>query len=104
MGKKKIIKELQSFRKELSKEIPIQKMILFGSRACGKPHRDSDVDLLIVSSTFRKKKSFARGVYFYKHWHLDYPVDFLCYTPEEFDKLKKQMTNSAASSERGPRN
>ena len=28
----------------------------------------------------------------YDYWSLKYPVDFLCYTPEEFNKLKKQIT------------
>ncbi len=91
MAQKKIIKGLQQFRKTLNREIPITKMILFGSRAWGKPHRDSDIDLIVVSSKFRRKKSFKRGLGFYNHWDLDYPVDFLCYTPEEFAKKKKQI-------------
>lgn len=28
----------------------------------------------------------------YDYWDLRYPVDFLCYTPEEFKKLSKQIT------------
>ncbi len=72
--------------------MPIRKMILFGSRAWGRTHRDSDVDLIIVSPAFRKKKALDRGFELYKRWDLDYPVDFLCYTPEEFQRLKKQMT------------
>ncbi len=68
-------------------------MYLFGSRAKGRPHhRWSDFDLLIVSKTFINKPSFERSAGFYKHWNLDYPVDFLCYTPEEFNKLKRQVT------------
>ena len=91
MAQKKIIKKLQQFRKALDKEIPIDKMILFGSRAWGKPHRDSDIDLIVVSPKFRRKRSFKRGLGFYTHWDLDYPVDFLCYTPEEFNKKKKMI-------------
>ena len=67
----------------------VSTMVLFGSRAWGKPHKDSDVDLLIVSPTFRKKRWIERGLHLYDHWNLDYPVDFLCYTPEEFERLKK---------------
>jgi len=28
----------------------------------------------------------------YDYWNLDLPVDFLCYTPKEFNKLKKQIS------------
>ena len=90
--KNDIIKELNKFKKQLSATTPINKMILFGSMATGRVHKDSDVDLILVSHKFRRKKSFKRSIGFYKYWNLDYPVDFLCYTPEEFNKLKKQIT------------
>ena len=83
---------MNEFKEELSRFTPISKMILFGSRAHGKTSRWSDFDLVIVSPTFRKKKFRDRAVGFYKYWNLDYPVDFLCYTPEEFQHLKKRIT------------
>ena len=92
MDKKKHIKFLERFRRELSKEIPIQQMYFFGSRASGKPKRWSDFDLLIVSPKFTKKKFRYRPLGFRKYWNIDYPVDFLCYTPGEFNKLRKQIT------------
>jgi len=92
MGRKEVIKELKFFKKEISKDSPINKMIFFGSRSLGKEKKNSDIDLLLVSPAFRRKKSFNRGLDFYKHWRLDYPVDFLCYTPEEFKQLKKQIS------------
>ncbi len=99
MGGKRIITQLERFKNSLNKDIT--KMFLFGSRAWGKPHRDSDVDLIIVSPTFRKKKSLSRGLNLYNYWKLDYPVDFLCYTPEEFKKLKKKITIVKEVVERG---
>ena len=92
MGRKKHIAYLRDFKKKLSNNIPIDKMILFGSRAHGKPHRWSDFDLIIVSKKFRKLDSLKRSLGFYDYWTIDYPVDFLCYTPEEFNKLKRQIT------------
>ena len=92
MGRKKYIDYLKDFKKKLSNNIPVDKMILFGSRAYGKPHRWSDFDLIIVSKKFRKLDSLKRSLGFYDYWTIDYPVDFLCYTPEEFNKLKKQIT------------
>lgn|SRR3989338_5370869 len=87
-----IIKDLGRFKRDISRNVPIKKMILFGSMARGNIHRDSDIDLIIVSDKFKGKKSFKRSLGFYKYWELDYPVDFLCYTPREFNRLKAQMT------------
>jgi len=90
--KNAIIRELSKFKGRLSSDIPLRKMILFGSMATGRAHKDSDIDLILVSDKFRGKKSFRRSIGFYKYWDLDYPVDFLCYTPEEFNKLKNQIS------------
>ncbi len=93
MGKREIIKrKLKSFRTAVSNDYPIKKMIFFGSRAVGKPKRYSDIDLIIVSPKFRKMDFIQRGVKMYDYWNLGYPVDFLCYTPEEFSKLRKHIT------------
>ena len=67
-------------------------MYLFGSMASGKTHRWSDVDLIVVSKRFSGKGIIDRSPNLYLKWTLDYPVDFLCYTPAEFNKLKKQIT------------
>lgn len=94
MDKRKVelIKELKIFKKKISKKYKIDKFILFGSRVNGKFHKDSDVDLILVSKKFEGKKSFKRSPEIHMKWDLDYAVDFLCYTPEEFDKLKKQVS------------
>ncbi len=92
MGKEKNITKLKEFKKKLSKEIPIEKMIWFGSRANGRPNKWSDFDIIIVSNKFNKKRFRYRPLGFRKYWNLNYPVDFLCYTPKEFNKLKKQIT------------
>jgi len=92
MGKKAIVKYLKEFKYTLSKDVPIERIIFFGSRAKGKFHPDSDIDLVIVSSKFRRLNFFERGAKMYDYWDINYPVDFLCYTPEEFNKLKKQIT------------
>ncbi len=86
-----IVRKLIEFRKNISKEIKVNELLFFGSRATGKYHPDSDIDLLIVSNDFKKEKSFKRAVRLYDYWNLDYPVDFLCLTPEEFNKKKKQI-------------
>ena len=94
MDKKKagIVKELKKFKDKISAKYNTQKIIFFGSRASGKPHKDSDVDLIIVSKNFKNLSVLKRCPDLYLEWDLDYPVDFLCYTPEEFNKLKKQIS------------
>ena len=86
--KSKIINELKKF-KEQNK---IEKMYFFGSMAYGEPNKNSDIDLIVVSKKFAGKGLLNRAPNLYIKWNLNYPVDFLCYTPEEFNKLKKQVT------------
>lgn len=83
-----IIKKLRAF---LKKEA-IEKAILFGSFARGEARKDSDIDLILVSREFEGKSALKRPVRFYIDWNLGYPVDFLCYTPKEFNNLRKQVS------------
>ena len=90
--KENLVKQLKIFKETINREVPVDKLLFFGSFAKGNPHRWSDIDLIIVSQKFKGKKSYKRARKLYDYWSLDYPVDFLCYTPEEFNKLKKQFT------------
>ncbi|MBS3121135.1 nucleotidyltransferase domain-containing protein [Candidatus Woesearchaeota archaeon] len=101
MGRKKHIDYLKEFKRELTKSIPIEKMILFGSRATGKARRWSDFDLIIVSKKFRNTQFRYRPLGFRQYWNLDYPVDFLCYTPGEFKKLRKQISIVSDAEQKG---
>jgi len=92
MDKQTIKSKLINFKRKISRDIIIQRFILFGSRAIGKSHKYSDIDLIIVSPEFRKLDFIQRGLKMYEYWDLKTPVDFLCYTPEEFQKLSKQIT------------
>lgn len=42
---------IQKMVKKIVSDYPPQKVILFGSYAYGTPHRDSDIDLLIIKET-----------------------------------------------------
>ena len=90
MGKKtKLREELEIFAEEISSDYHLNKMYLFGSRASGKVKKNSDVDLLLVSKTFKGKRRLQRSPPLYLKWNLQYPVDFVCLTPEEFNHKKK---------------
>lgn len=96
MGRKQIeaIKTAKDFRNKINGKYRILKMILFGSQVTGKTREGSDIDLLIVSDKFRKKSVFMSELL--KEWHISQkraaPVDFLCYSPEEFAKLSKEIS------------
>ncbi len=87
--KRIIIKELKLFKEKLSRKIPVKTLLFFGSRAKGKGNKYSDVDLIVISDKFKRKKFHQRAIDLYDYWDLDYPVDFLCYTQEEFNKSKR---------------
>jgi|SRR3989344_6642799 len=86
-----LIKALKGFAEEVSSDIPINKMYLFGSRATGKIKKNSDVDLLLVSKGFIGKRRLRRAPQLYMKWNLDYPVDFICLTPKEFREKKMKQ-------------
>ena len=92
MDKKESVKEINKFVKRLSKDFSIKKVIFFGSRAFGKPKENSDIDLIIVSEDFKGMNFFERVSKMYDSWTIDMPVDFLCYTTNEFNKLKKLVS------------
>jgi hypothetical protein len=84
------MEEFGRFRRKVAKRYGIRRMILFGSRARGRTHQFSDVDLLLVGDKFRRKGAIERAVPLYLEWDIDLPVDFLCYTPEEFNALARR--------------
>ncbi len=86
----RLIQNLRTFRRKVSARYGIERMILFGSRARGRTHRFSDVDLIVVSRRFRRKDAIERAYPLHLEWDLDLPVDFLCYTPEEFAALSRR--------------
>ena len=79
-----LIRELRTFRRKVSKRFRVRQMVLFGSRARGDARRDSDIDLIVVSDAFRRKNAIDRAYMMRLEWDLEYAVDFLCYTSEEF--------------------
>ncbi len=86
--KTRLIQQLKEFKQRNK----ISKLYLFGSMASGTARNSGDVDLLVVARRFRGKGLLERATRLHLDWDLDYPVDFLCYAPEEFEKLRKQIT------------
>src|SRR3989338_3736187 len=92
MGKKEDLTIIKKFASKVRKEMPVEEIILFGSRAKGDNKKDSDFDFVIVSKKFAWLNFFERSKKMYKYWEEHIPVDFMCYTPEEYALLKKRVS------------
>lgn len=88
---------IQNYINELKKSLrnlKPYKAILFGSYANGTPHRDSDIDLIIVLNKDVMPKSFSERMknysavkkYFYS-LRAKVPMDILVYTKAEWNCL-----------------
>lgn len=65
---------VEDYITKLSKQIPIQKVILFGSYAKGNTNKYSDIDLAVFSDYF-KDKSRVDGINFLLLHATDFDVD-----------------------------
>jgi predicted nucleotidyltransferase len=63
-------------------------VIVFGSRARGEASEESDIDVIIVSDYFRGKPFLGRMPMMIRIFRFPWPVDYLCYSPEEFSEIK----------------
>jgi len=87
---------VERYRKEvlpkLTDTLKPSSILLFGSRAAGTAHPDSDLDVIIVAEVFAgipfvRRMAYVLGlVRFPKH------VDYLCYTREEFVRIKESSS------------
>lgn len=66
------------------------KIILFGSAAIGRMHEDSDFDLVIIKKTDKRfYDRIGEVLRIVRDISPKPPIDFLVYTPEEFNDMKE---------------
>lgn len=95
IASKEIIDRAVEFIKE---KISPEKIYLFGSYAKGIPTKDSDLDFLIIEETDLPKHKRALPLYsLEKTKKIGYPIgiDFIIYTPEKFERMKKELNSIA---------
>jgi len=63
-------------------------IIIFGSRIKGGANLESDLDIIIVSKLFQKISFMERIHALLRKFEFLTHVDYICYTPEEFEKIK----------------
>lgn len=88
--KNKNLEVVKKYSKRLQKSFDIDLFIFFGSRARGNFNEDSDFDLIIVSKDFEDRPWHKRPIKAYLKWTENYPLEILCYTPKEFETMKKK--------------
>jgi predicted nucleotidyltransferase len=73
MANKRIVKSVQTYMDALTKSgIPVRYGVLFGSHVNGKPHKWSDIDLLVVSPLYDKRRTHKQAV---KLWRIAADTD-----------------------------
>lgn len=86
---------LSRFAQSLHQERGATRVLLFGSRARGAEHADSDFDVVIVSPGFAAipRRQRARGLRsLWLRAGGSGPVDMICMTPEEFEDAQNGIT------------
>jgi len=89
---KKINKKIKSFANKIRNNFNVERIIFFGSRAAGTFKKNSDYDFILVSNDFKGMKFTDRISKIYPFWDYEDTIEPLCYTPEEFNKLKKRVS------------
>lgn len=78
-----------NYVKELQKKIPVQKVILFGSYAYGRPTKGSDIDIAVVSDNFKKMDDIKRIMFlsdYARRIKSVVDVDPIGFTEDELEK------------------
>lgn len=82
----------KNFAEKVKNLFPDAQIILFGSRATGENLQESDFDFIIISDIFKNINFFKRIPLIYEIWNEEYDIEPLCYTKEEFEKKKNQLS------------
>jgi predicted nucleotidyltransferase len=66
--------------------------LLFGSRIKGTADENSDIDVIVVSNAFANIPFIERMSLILKMIRFPKHIDFICYSPEEFARLKNKSS------------
>jgi len=77
---------------KLIAELKPEKILLFGSRIKGTADENSDIDVIVVSNAFATIPFIERMSLILKMIRFPKHIDFICYSPEEFARLKNKSS------------
>ncbi|MEW5945931.1 MAG: nucleotidyltransferase domain-containing protein [bacterium] len=89
--KPKVVNVIKYFAERLQESgVKVSKIVAFGSQLKGKADRNSDIDLIIVSESFRRKNLFKRAEMIGKAYEetvteFMIPMDIIMESPEEYN-------------------
>lgn len=93
MSKDKWVKKfISEALPKLKIEFNPQQLLFFGSRIKGSPRKDSDLDIIILSDSFKNVPFVNRRGLVLKKVKFPKHVDYFCYTTDEFQKIKNQSS------------
>lgn len=97
MGQNDVIVTLKQFEQALrSADIHIDHLILFGSHATGIAREDSDIDVIVISSSFSDKSYWERiDILSEAVYHVFAPIEATAFTPEEWADGKSLLIDYA---------
>ncbi len=83
---------VERLKTRIGEHLRVDELIWFGSRAAGNGNEWSDYDFIVVSPDFEGISFIDRGGLLFPLRERGASYDFLCYTPEEYARLKSQIT------------
>lgn len=87
---------IEKFRKEalpkLVEEFKPEKVILFGSMVRGTANKNSDIDIIVISSYFASIPFLKRMPIVLKRVPFPKHVDYICYTHSEYERIKHESS------------
>jgi uncharacterized protein len=69
----------------LQKNFPITQVILFGSVAKRTAHKESDVDIAVVSKPFKNSRIEENAEFLWARKDIDLRIETVCLHPEDMD-------------------
>lgn len=80
-----------------------EEIIIFGSRITGNAHEDSDIDVVMISDSFANVPFIKRMPLVLRKAPFEKHVDYICYTPGEFNRLRYKSSLLLDALESGER-
>ncbi len=97
MGQDAVLTTIKQFKKALEPvNIRVEQLILFGSHAVGTAREDSDIDLVVISSSFSNKNYWERiDILTDAIYKVFAPIDAAAFTPDEWKSEKSLIVDYA---------
>lgn len=89
--KRPLLERIREYVNMLDAQLGVDQALLYGSTARGKRHRNSDVDIIIVSESFAKMPEPKRWGLLQHMWKHKEDLETLAYTPKEFAIIKERF-------------